>query len=190
MKGLGDKFEITDEIYQMRDPYTREKLHILARLDPAWLASETEKRTKQLEDAKKNLDAEVAKREAAAKIKAEKLLADAEAKAKALETDGKAEDAKKLREAAKKDADKALAEPAAYRKQIETAKPGHGGARKDEDYALMWCREFGKGRVFYTALGHRDEVWKDPRFQNMIISAVKWTTREIDGDATPSAAKK
>src|SRR5262249_46096567 len=28
------------------------------------------------------------------------------------------------------------------------------GNRKDKDYALAWVKEYGKGRVFYTALGH------------------------------------
>jgi hypothetical protein len=54
---------------------------------------------------------------------------------------------------------------------------------------MAWCRNFGKGRVFYTALGHREEVWKDPRFQTMIVQAIKWTTFQIEADATPSAAK-
>src|SRR5262249_37095725 len=38
------------------------------------------------------------------------------------------------------------------------------GHRKDKDYAVSWCKKFGKGRSFYTSLGHRREVWKDPRF--------------------------
>jgi uncharacterized protein len=48
--------------------------------------------------------------------------------------------------------------------------------RTDKDFALAWTRNFGKGRVFYTALGHRPEVWNDARFQNLLIGAVKWTT--------------
>jgi type 1 glutamine amidotransferase len=31
-----------------------------------------------------------------------------------------------------------------------TLQPGH--------YPLAWCREYGQGRVFYTALGHRDDI--------------------------------
>ena len=33
--------------------------------------------------------------------------------------------------------------------------------RDDGDFALAWTREEGDGRVFYTALGHRPEVWDD-----------------------------
>ena len=30
------------------------------------------------------------------------------------------------------------------------------------------------GRVFYTALGHRQEVWQDPRFQQHLLGALRW----------------
>jgi type 1 glutamine amidotransferase len=49
--------------------------------------------------------------------------------------------------------------------------------RTDRDFALAWCRDFGKGRVFYTALGHREEVWRDERFQRLIVEALRWVTR-------------
>jgi type 1 glutamine amidotransferase len=48
------------------------------------------------------------------------------------------------------------------------------GKREDRDYGLAWCNEFGEGRVFYNALGHRHEVWADPRFQRMMISGIRW----------------
>ena len=46
--------------------------------------------------------------------------------------------------------------------------------RKDKDFALAWWRDYGKGRVFYTALGHREEVWRDARFQQLLIGALRW----------------
>jgi type 1 glutamine amidotransferase len=57
------------------------------------------------------------------------------------------------------------------------------GKRSDGDYALAWCRPFGEGRVFYTALGHRLRVWSAPRFQRHVLEAVRWT---LDGpDLSP-----
>src|SRR5436853_2939642 len=44
--------------------------------------------------------------------------------------------------------------------------------RTDKDFALAWCRKYGKGRVFYTVLGHRPEVWQDERFQNHLLGAL------------------
>lgn len=62
--------------------------------------------------------------------------------------------------------------------------------RKDGDNALAWVREYGKGRVFYTALGHRDEVWQDARFQQHIVGALRYVTGLENADATPSGVKK
>lgn len=46
--------------------------------------------------------------------------------------------------------------------------------RTDKDFALAWTRRHGKGRVFYTALGHRPEVWQDERFQKHLLGGVLW----------------
>jgi type 1 glutamine amidotransferase len=70
------------------------------------------------------------------------------------------------------------------------AKPGEPskgffdrGARPDHDYAVAWVREFGKGRVFYTSLGHRDEVWNDPKVQEHMLGGIQWAL-----DIVPAAA--
>ena len=57
--------------------------------------------------------------------------------------------------------------------------------RTDKDFAVTWVHNYGKGRVFYSSLGHRDEVWDLPDIQKMWIEAVKWTLGMTDGDATP-----
>jgi type 1 glutamine amidotransferase len=44
-------------------------------------------------------------------------------------------------------------------------------------WPLAWTRSYGSGRVFYTALGHEEAVWRDPRFQQMLRNAVLWTLR-------------
>ena len=61
------------------------------------------------------------------------------------------------------------------------------GARADRDYAVSWCQEYGKGKSFYTSLGHRKEVWKDPKFQEHLFGGLKWATNQAPGDATPTA---
>jgi uncharacterized protein (TIGR03437 family) len=60
-----------------------------------------------------------------------------------------------------------------------------GVNRTDEDFALAWVRPFGEGRVFYTALGHFEETWRDPRFRRMMLDAMRWTTGLTEGDAAP-----
>jgi uncharacterized protein len=42
------------------------------------------------------------------------------------------------------------------------------------DYPLAWSQTIGQGRSFYTALGHFDATWNDPRFQEHIRGAINW----------------
>lgn len=48
------------------------------------------------------------------------------------------------------------------------------GKRADHDYALSWVKHHGKGRVFYTALGHGREVWEDERFRRHLLEGIRW----------------
>lgn len=68
-------------------------------------------------------------------------------------------------------------------------KPGDKLARKDADYALSWCKEYGKGKVFYTSLGHRKDVWENPTYQQHLIAGLKWAAGQVPGDATPTGKK-
>ncbi len=53
-------------------------------------------------------------------------------------------------------------------------------------YPNTWARREGKGRVFYTAMGHRDDVWTNPFYQNILVGAIHWTTGDVDADTTPN----
>ena len=53
-------------------------------------------------------------------------------------------------------------------------------------YPTSWAREEGKGRVFYTAMGHRDDVWTNPLFQNILVGAIRWTTRDVEAAIPPN----
>lgn len=75
---------------------------------------------------------------------------------------------------------------------LETASVNLGAPgvnRTDNDFALAWTRAHGQGRVFYTALGHRPEVWQDPRFQQHVLGGILWAlgprsrrAADINGD--------
>lgn len=60
-----------------------------------------------------------------------------------------------------------------------------GVHRDTEDFPLAWARTFGEGRVFYCALGHFDDTWRDRRFQRLMEGALLWLTRQVDGLAAP-----
>ena len=46
--------------------------------------------------------------------------------------------------------------------------------RPDFPHDLAWCKEWGAGRVFYTALGHGAEVWADERFLDHLLGGIDW----------------
>ncbi len=57
--------------------------------------------------------------------------------------------------------------------------------RTDKDFAVSWVRRYGKGRVFYSTLGHREEVWDRRDIQQMWLEGIKWAMGLSEGDATP-----
>jgi type 1 glutamine amidotransferase len=57
--------------------------------------------------------------------------------------------------------------------------------RSDKDFAVAWIKPYGKGRVFYSTFGHREEVFDRPDIQNMYAEAIKWAMKLTDADTTP-----
>jgi len=53
-------------------------------------------------------------------------------------------------------------------------------------YPSTWVRKEGNGRVFYTAMGHREDVWTNPTFQQILIGGIKWALGEVNGDVLPN----
>ena len=51
---------------------------------------------------------------------------------------------------------------------------GLGTAGEVVDLPLAWQKAHGSGRVFYTALGHRQETWNDARFRKHLLEAIRW----------------
>ena len=65
-------------------------------------------------------------------------------------------------------------------KHPETGADGH--------FAVSWCKKYGDGRVFYTSLGHREDIWDtDPNindrkntpdiskaYEQHVLGGIKW----------------
>jgi len=60
--------------------------------------------------------------------------------------------------------------------------------RKDRDFAVAWAKTYGKGRVFYSTLGHVVENWDRPDMQTMYVEAIKWAMGLTNADVTPRPA--
>jgi type 1 glutamine amidotransferase len=58
--------------------------------------------------------------------------------------------------------------------------------RADHDFAVTWAKTYGKGRVYYSTLGHPEDNWDDPRLQQMYLEAIKWAMGLVDADVAPS----
>jgi uncharacterized protein len=56
--------------------------------------------------------------------------------------------------------------------------------RTDQDFAVAWSKMYGKGRVFYSSLGHTEESWNDPDIRKMYFEAIKWVLGMTDGSTT------
>jgi uncharacterized protein len=57
--------------------------------------------------------------------------------------------------------------------------------REDHDFAVAWDKMYGKGRVFYSTLGHTEEAWQDPDIGKMYFEAVKWVLGMTEGSTSP-----
>lgn len=77
----------------------------------------------------------------------------------------------------------------------------HPNDKSPGDYPVAWCKEFGQGRVFYTSLGHREDMW-DPaeknrknspeiaqQYQKHVLGGILWALKLAPGDAKPQVTE-
>jgi len=58
--------------------------------------------------------------------------------------------------------------------------------RADGDVAVSWIKAWGKGRVFYCSLGHRNEIFSNPAVLGHYLAGMQWAMGDLKGvDATP-----
>jgi len=56
-------------------------------------------------------------------------------------------------------------------------------------FPSTWARPHGKGRVFFTAMGHREDVWTNPTFQQILLGGIAWALGNVDAEITPNIDK-
>ena len=61
--------------------------------------------------------------------------------------------------------------------------------RRDGDFPVAWSKSYGKGRVFYSTLGHEDTAWDNPAIQRMYFEAIRWALRLDSGAPGASRSK-
>ena len=71
------------------------------------------------------------------------------------------------------------------RLDVSKMPPNPSLRRADRDLPQAWAKTYGKGRVFYSSLGHAAETWDNRDVAQMYYEAIKWTLGLTEGDVTP-----
>ncbi|HTU22312.1 MAG TPA: ThuA domain-containing protein [Gemmataceae bacterium] len=53
-------------------------------------------------------------------------------------------------------------------------------------YPATWARKHHKGRVFYTSMGHREDVWQSEIMQQLLTGALAWALGRVEAEVTPN----
>jgi hypothetical protein len=58
---------------------------------------------------------------------------------------------------------------------------------KDHDFGMSWIRRYGKGRVFYSSLGHNPEIYSNPPILKHFLAGIQYALGDLKADDRPSA---
>ncbi|MCX8035551.1 MAG: ThuA domain-containing protein [Candidatus Sumerlaeia bacterium] len=72
---------------------------------------------------------------------------------------------------------------------IDLGKTQDLGKRPDGDYAMGWVKQYGKGRIFYSALGHFPELYWNPQLLRHWLDGIQFALGDLEADAAPRAKK-
>ncbi len=76
---------------------------------------------------------------------------------------------------------------------VEKSDRGFGGrfselsTRPDQDYGVAWVKGYGKGRTYFTPLGHTTIMYTDKRWTGHLLAAIQYMLGDLSTDETPSA---
>jgi len=70
----------------------------------------------------------------------------------------------------------------------ENARKPEQLVRDDGDFPIAWIRHSGRGRVFYSSLGHNPEIYRTPQILQHYLDGIQFALGDLAADATPSAS--
>ena len=69
----------------------------------------------------------------------------------------------------------------------DKALESNASARTDGDYGLSWIRRDGSGRVFYLALGHREDgIYRSAEMLQHLLAGMQYAIGDLKADDSPS----
>jgi type 1 glutamine amidotransferase len=77
-----------------------------------------------------------------------------------------------------------------YSKMSNEDKAKEDYPRADHDYGLSWIRREGKGRVFYMAHGHAEEVYANNQMLAHLLAGIQYALGDLKADDKASANEK
>jgi uncharacterized protein len=72
---------------------------------------------------------------------------------------------------------------------VQETKGLNGGLYMRPPFPATWAHLYGKGRVFVTTIGHREDVWENPLYQKLLAGGIQWALGRVDADITPNLEK-
>ena len=75
---------------------------------------------------------------------------------------------------------------------VDLKASNHNRSRKDRDNPLAWVREFGKGRVFYSAFGQRSSSFENTKMLAHWLAGIQFVLGDIDAatESLPQPEKR
>lgn len=64
-----------------------------------------------------------------------------------------------------------------------------GNMYERPSFPATWARMHNKGRVFYSSMGHREDVWESQLFKDLLAGAFAWTLGNVSADISPNIEK-
>jgi hypothetical protein len=68
----------------------------------------------------------------------------------------------------------------------DTSSMGNKPPYDRPNYPSTFAQQYGKGRSFYTSMGHRADIWTNPVFQQVLVGGLKWAAGDVQADVTPN----
>jgi uncharacterized protein len=62
---------------------------------------------------------------------------------------------------------------------LDTKKMKQEAYNSIDPYPVCGIKDVGKGKVFTCALGHREDVWSDAKFQQLMINGINWAAGKL-----------
>lgn len=56
----------------------------------------------------------------------------------------------------------------------------YGGTKMGKDHPIAWYHYYEGGRVFYTGLGHNNEIYDNEDYKKHVVGAINWAGKRID----------